>query len=179
MINLSRPRRLIAASTLIEAMIACGVVSIFFCGIYDMNWRGMFLVKAGLDAASASCVLTNLAENIRTATWQEITTPSYLSSTILAGSTRTGHLPNVVQTITVNPYPIPNGYGTPPVGAATVEVVSNSGTFTTLYSGNGTLASQTAIRIDITLSWNSTLHSAPHTRMVSLITSPGGILGQN
>ena len=72
-------------STLIEALFACAIVMAFFLGIYQMNWRGMFRLKSGIDAASASSVaLTNLSENIRTATWQEVTTPSYLSSTILA-----------------------------------------------------------------------------------------------
>jgi hypothetical protein len=49
----------------------------------------------------------------------------------------------------------------------------------TVYAGNGKLASESSVQIDITVSWNSTFKSIPHTRMVRLITSPGGVLGQN
>jgi len=161
-------------------MLACGIVALFLGGIYDMNWRGMFVLKSGIDVASASELTTNIAEQIRTATWQQITDPTYLSGTLLANSTTTGHLPNVVQQIDVNPYPVPGTYGSPPLGGETVEVKrSGNGSVSTVYSGNGKLASETAVQIDITISWNGTFKSIPHTRMVRLIASPGGVLGQN
>ena len=169
-----------SGSTLVEAMLACGLVALFLGGIYDMNWRGLFILKSSIDVASASELTTNVAEQIRTATWQQITDPAYLSGTILANSTATGHLPNVVQQIDVNPYPAPSGYGSPPLGAETVEVKRNgNGSVSTVYAGNGKLASESSVQIDITVSWNSTFKSIPHTRVVRLIASPGGVLGQN
>jgi hypothetical protein len=178
--HLRKARLSAAGSTLVEAMIACGIISLFMAGLYDMNWRGLFMLKAGVDIASATQVSTNLAEQIRTATWTQITDPTYLSGTILTNSTAVGHLPNVVQKIDVNPYPIPAGYGSPPLGGATVEVQRDaSGNVSTTYAGNSTLASQSAIQIDITLTWISTFKSRSHSRMVRLIASPGGVLGQN
>jgi len=161
-------------------MFACAIVALFMAGLYDMNWRALFVLKSGIDVASASELTTNLAEQIRTATWQQITDPTYLSGTILANSTATGHLPSVVQKIDVNPYPVPSGYGSPPLGGETLEVKRDaSGNVTTVFSGNGKLPTETAVQIDITLTWSSTFKSIAHTRMVRLIASPGGVLGQN
>jgi hypothetical protein len=161
-------------------MIACAIVALFLAGIYDMNWRGLAMLKSGVDITSASELATNLTEQIRTATWSQITDPAYLSGTVLAKSSTVGHLPNVVQQIDVNPYPIPSGYGSPPLGAATIEVKRDaSGNCSTVYAGNGTVPAQTAVQVDITLSWTSTFKSIPHTRAVRLIIAPGGALGQN
>jgi len=156
-------------------MIACCIVSLFFAGLYQMNWRGIFLLKSGIDGASASQILTNLAEQIRTATWTEITDPTYLSGTILANSTSTGHLPAVVQTIDVYPYPAPNS-----PSAMALEVTRDaSGNISTPAPGNGKLSTSNAVRVDLTLSWNTALNQNPHVRMLSLIISQAGISGQN
>jgi hypothetical protein len=162
-------------STLLEAMIACCIVSLFFAGLYQMNWRGIFLLKSGIDGASASQVLTNLAEQIRTANWNEITDPTYLSGTILANSTGTGHLPAVVQTIDVYPYPTSGS----PSGMAIEVTRDASGNVTTPTAGNGKLSTSTTVRVDLTLSWNTALNQNPHTRMLSLIINQAGISGQN
>jgi len=171
----------ISGSTLIEAMVACVIVSLCFTGIYAGAWRSLHLLKSSGEGTSASQLLINLEEQIRTSTWAEITDPTYLSGTVLANSTAYGHLQNVTQTIVVNPYPIPSGYvGSPPIGGQTIEVTSNSsGQVSTPYAGNSQLPSQSAIRVDITLNWNATFNGTPRTQMLSLILSPGGVLGQN
>ena len=139
------------------------------------------MLQSANEGTSASQLLANLQEQMRTATWAEMTDPTYLSGTILANSAATGHLSNVTQAIVVNPYPIPTGYsGSPQIGGQTIEVTRNSsGAVTTAYSGNGQLPSQTAIRADITVNWTTAFSSAPQTRMLSLILSPGGVVGQN
>ena len=167
-------RSLCAGSTLVEAVVACGIVSLFFAGLFQMNWRGLYMLKSGMDAASASQTLTNLAEQIRTATFTEITDPKYLSGTILANSTATGHLPSVTQTIDVQPYPSAGASG-----ASIQAVRSSSGTSSVTVAGNHTLPSQSSVRVDITLTWNTALNNTPHTRMLSLIVSSAGVLGQN
>ncbi|EDY17478.1 hypothetical protein CfE428DRAFT_4995 [Chthoniobacter flavus Ellin428] len=161
-------------STLVEAMLACGIVAIFLAGLYDMNWRGLFVLKSSIDVSSASELTTNLAEQIRTATWTQITDPAYLSGTIMANSTTVGHLPNVVQTITAYPYGSTLGNG------ETVQVQRDAGgNVATVLPGNGNLSAESSIQVDITVNWHSTFKSVPHTRVVRLIASQGGILGQN
>ena len=162
-------------------MVACAIVAISFAGIYAGGWRSLNSLKSAMEGTSAGQLLMNLQEQIRTTTWTQITDPTYLSGTILPGSTQVGHLSNVTQTIIVNPYPLPNGYsGNPANGPQTIEATCGpDGSITTPYTGNGLIASQSAVRVDITLSWKSTFGGAAHTRMVSLIVSQGGILGQN
>jgi hypothetical protein len=164
-----------AGSTLVEAMVACGIVSLFFAGLFDMNWRGLYMLKSAADGASASQVLANLAEQIRTANWTEITDPTYISGTILTNSAALGHLPNATQTIDVYPYPAPAS-----PSAMQIEAVRNtSGTVSTTLSGNGQLSAQTAVRVDLTLTWSTAINRNPHTRMLSLIVSQSGVLGLN
>jgi hypothetical protein len=156
-------------------MIACAIVSLFFAGLYQANWRGLYMLKSGIDGASATQVLTNLAEQIRTANWTQITDPTYISGTILTNSTAVGHLPNAVQTMDVYPYPAP-----PPPSTMEIEAVRHAdGSVSTTLTGNGQLSAQSAVRVDLTLTWNTALNSTPHKRMLSLIVTPAGILGQN
>jgi len=168
-----------AGSTLVEAMIACLIVALFFASIYAGGWQSLHALKSAMEGASASQLLMNLQEQVRTATWAEITSPTYLSGTILANSTSLGHLSNVTQTILVNPYPVPYG-GSPAIGSQTLEVTSSAnGTVTSPCPGNGQISSQNAVRVDITVGWSTVFNRTAHTRIVSLIVSQGGVLGQN
>jgi hypothetical protein len=45
--------------------------------------------------------------------------------------------------------------------------------------GDGKLNTKSAVRIDITLAWNTALNTTPHTRVMSLIVTPNGMLGIN
>jgi hypothetical protein len=176
----SNRTRLVHGSTLVEAMVACLIVSLCFTSIYAGGSRALLILKSSGEGTSATQLVMNLEEQIRTSTWAEITDPTYLSGTILANSKAYGHLANVTQTILVNPNPIPSGYGSPPIGGQTIEVVcDSSGVVSTPYAGNGNLPTQGSIRVDISLNWNATFGGTPQSRMVSLILSPGGVLGQN
>jgi hypothetical protein len=175
---MNRSRRtfqlLCAGSTLIEAMVACGIVALFFAGLFDMNWRGLYMLKTAADTASASTVLANLAEQVRTANYTQVTDPTYLSGTILTSSsaTLTGHLPNVTEQIDV--YALSGSTG------ASIEARRDgSGNVTTPLTGNGQLSSLSAVRVDITLTWSTALRTTSHTRMLSLIVGQAGVLGLN
>ena len=174
-------RRSSSGSSLIEALVACAIVAMCFSGIYAGAWRSLRMLQSAGEGTSASQLLINLEEQLRTSTWTEITKRSYLTNTVLANSTTVGHLTNVTQTIVLNPYPVPTGYtGNPPIGGQTIEVTRDaSGNVTSPYTGTGTLPSQSAIRVDITLNWSTTFNGNAQTRTVTLILSPGGVMGQN
>jgi hypothetical protein len=180
-----RARFSTGASTLVEAIIACAIVSLFFGSIYASGWRSLHSLKAAMEGATASQQLMNLSEQIRTSSWSTITDPTELSSFVYTNSSAKGHLSNLTQAIYVNAWSTSTGYpsgysGSPPVGGQTIEVACDSnGNVTTPRTGNGQLSSQKAVRVDIVVSWTALFNSTPHTRMVSLVVSPGGVVGQH
>jgi hypothetical protein len=175
-------------STLAEAIIACAIVSLFFGSVYAGGWRSLHALRSALEGTTASQQLMNLEEQVRTSSWATITNATNLSTTAFANSSAGGHLSNLTQAIYVNPYPIPGGYTTdsngppnyPVIGGQTIEAAcSSNGTVSTPYTGNGQLASQTAVRVDIVVSWTPLFNRTTHWRMVSMVVSQGGIVGQH
>jgi hypothetical protein len=184
----SKYRFAVGGSTLAEAIIACAIVSLFFGSIYAGGWRSLHALRSALEGTTASQQLMNLEEQIRTSSWATITDATNLSTTAFTNSAAGGHLSNLTQAIYVNPYPIPAGYTTdsngppnyPVIGGQTIEAAcSSNGTVSTPYTGNSQLASQTAVRVDIVVSWTPLFNRTTHWRMVSLVVSPGGIVGQH
>lgn len=169
-------RRLCSASTLVEAMTACAITSLFFAGLYQMNWRCLYLLKTSIDGASTSQALLNLAEQFRTSNWTEITDPNYISSTILPSASDFGHLRKVTETVDVQPYSSSGAVAS----QSSIQVVRNpDGSIAITTQGDGTLKSKSAVRVDLTLSWTTALNRTPHTRVISLVVSPSGMLGLN
>ena len=178
-------------STLVEAIIACAIVSLFFGSVYAGGWRSLHALKAAMEGTTASQQLMNLEEQIRTSSFSTITDPTKLTDPntgVFAQSGANGHLSNLTQTIYVNSNPIPNGYTADPngppnypvLGGQTIEVTCGSdGTVKTANAGNGQLSSQTAVRVDIVVSWTTMFSRSTHWRMVSLVVSQGGLVGSH
>ena len=167
--------------TIVETAIAGCILAVFLTGLYDANWWALSLMKSGREGTSAARLIQNRLEQIRTSTWSEITNPAYVSGTMMATTSASNDLDNLVETVSVNQYPLPTGYTQGgPLPASGIQVTrSAAGAVTTLQSGNSTLASDSAIRVDITEKWSATLASTSDTRMMSTVITQGGILGRN
>ena len=170
-------RRLCSGSTLVEAMTACAITSLFFAGLYQMNWRCLYQLKTSIDGASASQALLNLQEQFRTSNWTEITDPNFICTTILPAASDLGHLRKVTETVDIQPYQI--GTGTV-ASASSIQVVRNpDGSVAVTTFGDGQLKTKSAVRVDLTLTWNTAINRTPHRRVMSLVVTPSGMLGLN
>ena len=85
-----------------------------------------------------------------------------------------GDLGALNETINIMAYPTPSP--NPPQIRVTRD--NSAGTITTVGSGDGTMPSQTSIRIDVTASWTAK-GGAARTRQISMILSNGGVTGRH
>ena len=184
-------RKAVSGSSLLEVMVAMAITAVFLSGLYALQWRCYASLKCAMEAAQGTRVLTTLAEGVRTSTWAQVTTAGTAVPTGSAPPLNPGVI-NILQnaglpnstlnnaqlTVDVNAYP-PNG-NVPtleivqsPQGACTVTKQPSNNTPT-----SNTLGAQAAVRVDLTVQWNTTFNTTQHTRMISLIVSQTGILGR-
>ena len=80
----------------------------------------------------------------------------------------------LIETIDVIASPMPS----PSVASLQVTRNNTSGTATVVGAGDGTMPSQTGVRVNITANWKAK-GGQPHTRQISMIFSPGGVSGRH
>ena len=167
-------------STLIEAVLATAIVSLFLGGVFEMNGKATMMLKKSVECTAATSSLQMRVEQVRTATWEQINDPTYICGTIL--SQRSGgaqYLGNLSEKVTINTYPEPLVYHYGTNSHSTVEVTrASNGSVAVTASGDGTLASGNAVRVDFTATWEAS-GGISHTRQMSTFVSKGGITGRN
>jgi prepilin-type N-terminal cleavage/methylation domain-containing protein len=137
---------------LIEATTAMCVIAVFITGIYAANARVWSLLRASLESNSASRVLNGRAEQIRAGTWSQITTAAFHSGTVFnIPSDSAGELGALVETVNIIAYPTPS----PNPAQIRLTRDNTSGVITTVGAGDGTMPTQTSIRIDLTANWTA------------------------
>lgn len=165
------PRR---GGALIETMIAMVVVALFLSGIHMTNSRLTASVSSSLDSAEAARTLCGRAEQLRASTWTQITDPAFLQNAIFAVSPdASGGLANLVETIDVTAHLADPGE----VAPIQVRRLAD-GTVTVLNAGDGTMAGESSVRIDVTTAWTAR-GGRSHVRQMTLVASQGGFLGRN
>ena len=175
--NRLRPfrRPAVLAAVMLEAMFAMAIIAVFISGMYATNARVWILLRSSLESNSASRTLNGRAEQLRAATWNQITTSTYLANTVFAvAPDAAGDTGGLVETIDVKAYP------TPSPNPAPIRVTRNNttGAVTTPLAGDGTMTAQTSVRIDITAAWTAK-GGASRTRQMSMIITNGGITGRH
>jgi hypothetical protein len=163
-------------ATLIETMIAMAVIAGFLTAEYAASGRIWGVLRANLESNAACRCLNGRVEQIRAATWAQLTTTSFLSGTVLAvAPDSAGDMGSLNETINVIAYPTPS----PNPTALQVTRNNTTGAVTVVSAGDGTMPSQTSVRIDITASWTPKGATAAISRQVSMIISNGGITGRH
>lgn len=160
-------------ATILEIVVSMGVVVIFFSGIFLMNSHVLALVRGTLESTASSRVLQDRAEQIRSATWAQVTSASHHADEVLSlPSQSAGALRQLTETIEVTAHLATPGT----VTRITVER-SPSGTVTTTSPGDPQLASQTSVRVDLTAQWVAK-SGRPRMRELSMVFGEGGISGK-
>ena len=162
-------------AALIETAMAMSIIAVFLTGMYASNARVWSLLRSSLESNAACRVLNGRAEQIRAGTWSQVTTSDFLANTVLAVAPDAGgDLGSLVETANIMAYPTPS----PNPTQIRVTRTNSTGTVSVVGSGDGTMPSQTSIRVDLTAAWTSK-GGASRSRQISMILSNGGVTGRH
>lgn len=161
-----------AAFTLTETLIALAIGTIAIGGAMSINSQQLRLVKATRDASAASHSLQERIEQVRTVTWPEITSPTYVSQTLFSSLPRSiAPLDDYRETITLKVWPERSPSAPGPVLSVTKTPKSAA---KILSSGTG-IADERLVKVDVQIRWGGKNGNREHLRELSTIVSNGGI----
>ena len=165
-------RRSFAAFTLIETLVALAIGALAIGGAMSINTQQLRLVKATREASAASHSLQERIEQIRTATWTQITDATYVSQTLFSTLPRSiAPLENYRETITLKVWPerAPSNPG--PV----LSVLKTPNALAHIVSSGAGIADERLVKVDVQIRWGGSNGSRQHLRELSTIVSNGGI----
>jgi hypothetical protein len=135
------------AFSLIECIFATTVVAVFFCAVYAISARCLLVLEQGREVSAAQFSLQDRLEQLRSLAWSQLTSATYLQSSVLNTATNTSvNLGSLTETVTVNAYP---------TAISPQNDVVRSGGSASILTSNASMSSQQIVRLDITLSWVS------------------------
>jgi type II secretory pathway pseudopilin PulG len=157
----------IAGSTLIEVIMAAGLVAIFLGSLFTMNTSSMETIKMARQSAAASQVLQQRVESLRIANWHGITDADWLAHNLLnTGAPGGDGLKNLAETLTITPY---NGASNNPTQ------LTRTGSTVAITQVNEDLLGENALKIV----WAVNYVGAPNNRSISrqtvAILAKGGV----
>ncbi len=161
------PLSSIQGATLIETVIATGLVAVFLGSLFTMNTASMDTIQMAKQSAAASQVLQQRVESLRIANWHQVTDADWLKANLLNVATDSGAgLQNLVETLTLVPY-----------GSATVgnTVITRNGTSVTAVSVNNSLLLENAVKVVWGITYRGTPNQSTVTRQTVAILAKGGV----
>ena len=156
-----------AGMTLVEVMIATGLVAVFLGSLFTMNSASMDTIMMGKQSTCASQVLQQRIESLRIANWHQVTDPDWLRANIMnAAADGSSNLQNLVETLTLMPY------GSTTVGNTVLTRTANSASIT---SENDQLLYENAVKVVWALTFNGKPNHSTITRQTVAILAKGGV----
>lgn len=162
----------VLGTSLIEAVVALGIVGIVTSGMYALNGQVMNLVKSNQQSSASSLVLQERVEQLRVATWKNATSASYLKDTLLSSAVRSGSsLGTVSEVIKISSYPDSEAI-------APIIVSRTSDSSPIIESQGGNFLNQPLVRVDMTIQFEG-LDGRPHQKQSTTIMSKSGVARMN
>jgi type II secretory pathway pseudopilin PulG len=154
-------------STLIEVVMATGLIAVFLGSLFTMNSSSMGTIKMARQSAAASQVLQQRIESMRIANWHQITDADWIKTNLLntAASGIEG-LKNLSETLTLIPY------GSSSVGNTQL---TRSGSSVNIVSRNNALLTENAIKIVWTINYIGAPNDRSMSRQTVAILAKGGV----
>src|SRR3954469_10089561 len=95
-------------TTLIEVVVATGLVAVFLGSLFTMNAASMGTIQMAKQSAAASQVLQQRVESLRIANWHQVTDPDWVRadsrSPLSANIAGSESLKEVTETLTLEPF---------------------------------------------------------------------------
>ena len=154
-------------STLIEVVIAAGLIGIFLGSLFAMNSSSMETIKLSRQTAAASQVLQQRVESLRIANWHQITDANWIKNNLLnTAASGIGGLKNLTETLTLVPY------GSSTVGNTQLTRTASS---VSIVTNNNALLKESAIKVIWTLNYVGAPNDRPTSRQTVAILAKGGV----
>lgn len=181
---LTRRRRSIAGSVLLEVMISASILALALSGIYYSSIGAIRMLDAGNDSSVAFCAVQERVDQLRGYSWTELTdsTPwidhtitdpetgeveprdGFLKKSPLASATLRDR--DLNETVTVSAYRLVASAEPVP---SPICVQRNAAGDVTMSSNPTSLVDEKMIKVDISLSWKSRFNRKTHTMATSVL----------
>ncbi len=171
-----RPAPATQGFTLVEVMVAMGLILFSLVGIYTMQAQSLRIVQSAHDSSGASQVLQQRLEQLRANPYDTIVTATGLTALMTgsSGGTRAEQVMTAVknfqESVKVSRYARPGVTPAPAGGSFTVvrtgTSASSTGTLTTLVA-------ESEVKAQLTVQWTD--RQGAHRREFSTILSRGGV----
>jgi Tfp pilus assembly protein PilV len=160
-----------AGFSLAEVLVAAGIGLVSMNAAYLLNAQHLKMVKSARQSNAGTLALQERVEQLRIATWRQITDPVYLTTSFFPNTPKSvAALDGVCETVTITAFP-------DATAAASLKVERRLGVTTVLRSGSG-LADERVARVDFQLEWKGADERA-RSREVSTIITNGGVSRYN
>jgi hypothetical protein len=165
-------RRKAAGFSIPEAVIAIGIGALAVAGGMAINQEQLRMVKSTRESNGASLALEERVEQLRLASWRQITNSDYLKATYFSGKPKSSKpLAGMTEHVTITAFP--NAAACTPL-----EVERNpDGSTRILQSGSG-LSDQRLAKVDVGLTWTGK-DGRRRTRELATVISNAGISRMN
>lgn len=156
-----------AGVTLIEVVMAAGLVAIFLGSLFTMNSSAMQTIKMARQSAAASQLLQQRIESLRIANWHQVTDADWVKNNLLnSAASGIEGLKNLSETLTVIPY------GSNAVGNTQL---TRSGTSVSIVTHNDALLKENAVKIIWAMSYVGAPNDSTINRQTVAILAKGGV----
>jgi prepilin-type N-terminal cleavage/methylation domain-containing protein len=192
-----RPDKREAGVTLPELMIAAIIMGIFFSGIFEVTGICLRLISSSKENISAVECVHDRIEQLRGTDFTSLLDPTYMAVTpavppafpvptpnqrrnLTVPSNASALASNATETVTISTLSGTTAttpkvtYVRPPGAQWSSTAFSDTNvTPTPTWTGGASLGNATAVRVDVTYSWNSVLGGRPLTESSSTIICAG------
>jgi hypothetical protein len=119
-----------AAFTILEVMIAAGIFTLAFAGLYAASNHVMNLIRRAEDSAVAQRNCLARMDQLRAAAWAKATSPAYVASLLAVPTSTTPFDQEIVSVYNATvPATVPSGNGSvTPAGSNLLFTVTRTGT---------------------------------------------------
>lgn len=159
------------AFSLVETVIALAIGSLAISGAMAINSQQLRLVKSTREASAASHALQERIEQARTATWNQITDPTYCSQTLFATQPKSiGPLAGYTERITLTAWPERSVPSPSPVMCVTKSLQQPA---QVVSAGSG-IEGERLVKVELQIKWGGA-GNRERQRELTTIISNGGI----
>ncbi len=155
------------ATTLVESLISVAVVGFGFAGFISMNSQQLRTVRSTHEVISSNLCLQERIEQMRIATWKQLTDAQYVKTTFFAaGPLSAAPISNLTEQLKVTAYPDEK--------ACNPLIVNRSGNGAVVMLGNGDgLFSQRTAKVLLEVSWTSQDGRVRKRQSVAIVSNGG------
>ena len=148
---------------LVEAVVSMALIGVLLGCAFTTDAQVLRILKRGKESSHATQVIQERVEQLRTSLWEEVTDPAKLANIPVPATATAVNLPEVTETITVEPL-------VNPLNLSATCVRTPAGAVT--YSG-AVLTNEKSVKVTMSIRWPS--QGGIRTRGMVTIMTNGGI----